>query len=227
MKKNGHVLKSINHTFGGGDIVIEGIVDENINSHNKTHIENEIIEHINSKNFSREYTQYLNIVSKFNGKDLINSKSLRGSRLEYLFYQFFKVLEENKIIDEVIWYGKIGHFGIPSQAPGGPIGDPDLILFVDNNLIVVELTTIRPKALQWSAEGASVPDHIRIVEKKYPDYDIYAFYLAPIIHDERVTKGMLSRLIEYKSKLHCFEIEQFISACKEIKSKGEFLDFIK
>lgn len=226
-KKNGKVLKSINYTFGNSDIVIEDLEDENINTHDKTQIEKEIIEHINSKDFSKEYSQYLNIVSKFNGKDLINSKSLRGSRLEYLFYQYFKILEDKKIIDEVIWNGKIGNFGIPSQAPGGPTGEPDLILFIGNNLIVIELTTIRPKAQQWSAEGASVPDHIRLIEHKYPKHNIFAFYLAPIIHEERVTKGMLSRLKEYKSKLHCLEIEKFIATCKDFKSKSEFMNFIK
>lgn len=226
-KKNGKVLKSINYTFGNSDIVIEDLEDENINTQDKGQIEKEIIEHINSKDFSKEYSQYLNIVSKFNGKDLINSKSLRGSRLEYLFYQYFKILEDKKIIDEVIWNGKIGNFGIPSQAPGGPTGEPDLILFIGNNLIVIELTTIRPKAQQWSAEGASVPDHIRLIEHKYPKHNIFAFYLAPIIHEERVTKGMLSRLKEYKSKLHCLEIEKFIATCKDFKSKSEFMNFIK
>jgi hypothetical protein len=226
-KKNGEVLKSINYTFGGSDIVIEDLEDENINSQDKAQIENEIIKHINSKNFSKEYSQYLDIVSKFNGKDLINSKSLRGSRLEHLFYQYFKILEDKKIIDEVIWNGKIGNFGIPSQAPGGPTGEPDLILFIRNYLIVIELTTIRPKAQQWSAEGASVPDHIRLIKHKYPEHNIYAFYLAPIIHEERVTKGMLSRLKEYESKLHCLEIQKFIATCKEIKNKSEFINFIK
>jgi hypothetical protein len=224
-KRNGDVIEKMNYIFGSGNLVIDKISDENINPKDQLHIKNEILEHINSKDFSRSYSPYLNIVSKFTKKDLINSKSLRGSRLEYLFYQYFKIWEERNIIDEVIWNGKVGNYGIPSQAPGGPTGDPDLIIFVDNNLIVIELTTIRPKAQQWTAEGASVPDHIRLIEDKYPDYNIFAFYLAPIIHDERVTKAMLSRLKEYQSKLHCIEIENFMTSCSLINSKDEFIKY--
>jgi len=226
-KKNGKPLINIQYKFGDKNIVLKDIEDENINLIERKHIENEIIQHINSKDFSKEYSQYLNIISKLTGKNLLQSKNLRGSRLEFLFFQLFKNFEENKIIDEVIWNGKTREYGIPSPSPGGPTGEPDLILFIGNNLIVIELTTIKPKAQQWSAEGASVPDHIRLIEQMYPKYNIFAFYLAPIIHEERVTKGMLSRLKEYKSKLHCLEIEKFIDTCKKIKTKKEFLKYIK
>ena len=127
-------------------------------------------------------------------KNLHKSKNLRGSRLEYLFYKYFEKLENENIIDEVIWNGKIGQYGIPSPSPGGPTGSPDILLFIDDMIIVVELTTIKAKSQQWSAEGASVPDHIRLVEEKYSDKKIFALYLAPIIHEERVTKGMLFKI---------------------------------
>ncbi|WP_340170876.1 AlwI family type II restriction endonuclease [Lacinutrix sp.] len=86
-----------------------------------------------------------------------------------------------------------------------------MLLFIDNMIIVVELTTIKAKSQQWSAEGASVPDHIRLLEEKYPDKKIFVLYLAPLIHEERVTKGMLSRLKDYESKLHCLKIEAFLN----------------
>ena len=94
-------------------------------------------------------------------------------------------------------------------------------------IIVVELTTIKAKSQQWSAEGASVPDHIRLVEEKYPDKKIFALYLAPIIHEERVTKGMLSRLKGYDSKLHCLEIEKFLNHSSDFNQSNDFIKFLE
>ena len=93
-------------------------------------------------------------------------------------------------------------------------------------IIVVELTTIKSKSQQWSAEGASVPDHIRLIEENYRNKKIYAFYLAPIIHEQRVTKGMLSRLRDYESKLHCMQISEFLKLSKEFKEKNDIIKFL-
>jgi len=49
----------------------------------------------------------------------------------------------------VIWNGKIGEYGIPSPAPGGPNGDPDILIFIGDTLVVLELTTIKSKSQQW------------------------------------------------------------------------------
>lgn len=227
-KKNGSILHTYNYEFSDKDVIeIKNINSENINSLDSIHIEKEIIEHINSKDFSKEYLKYVLIIGKLVGKNLQTHKSLRGSRLEYLFYQYFLKFEENEIIDEVIWGGKLGQYGIPSATPGGPTGEPDILIFIENILIVVELTTIKSKSQQWSAEGAAVPDHIRLIEEKYPEKKIYALYLAPIIHEERVTRGMLSRLKAYESKLHCLEIDKFINIANKFSNKLDFMRFLE
>ena len=227
-KTDGSITETINYVYSNDDkIEIKDISSNNVNKLDINTIEKEIIEHINSKDFSEDYLKYILIISNIVGKKLQKSKNLRGSRLEYLFYKYFEKLENENIIDEVIWNGRIGQYGIPSPSPGGPTGSPDILLFIDDIIIVVELTTIKPKAQQWSAEGASVPDHIRLVEEKYPDKKIFAIYLAPIIHEERVTKGMLSRLKDYESKLHCLEIDKFLNYSRNFVKKNDFIKFLE
>jgi len=226
-KTDGSIIETVNYIYSDKEkIEIKNINSENVNQLNINDIQKEIIEHINSRDFSEDYLKYILIISKIVNKNLQKSKNLRGSRLEYLFYKYFEKLENESIIDEVIWNGKIGQYGIPTPSPGGPTGSPDILLFIDDMIIVVELTTIKAKSQQWSAEGASVPDHIRLVEEKYPDKKIFALYLAPIIHEERVTKGMLSRLKDYESKLHCLEIEEFLNYSSSFVLKNDFIKFL-
>lgn len=227
-KTDGSIIETINYVYSDKkEIEINNISSRNVNKLDINDIEKEIIEHINSKDFSKTYLKYVSIISKIVNKNLQKSKNLRGSRLEYLFYKYFEKLENKNIIDEVIWNGKIGQYGIPSPSPGGPTGSPDILLFIDDMIIVVELTTIKAKSQQWSAEGASVPDHIRLVEEKYSNKKVFALYLAPIIHEERVTKGMLSRLKDYKSKLHCLEIDKFLNYSRNFIKKNDFINFLE
>lgn len=227
-KSDGSITETVPYTYSDDDYIeIKNIHNNNVNELNILEIKDEIIDHINSKSFSYEYLKYITIISKIVNKNLHSSKNLRGSRLEYLFYKYFEYLSYNSIIDEVVWNGKIGQYGIPTPSPGGPTGTPDILLFIDDIIVVVELTTIKSKSQQWSAEGASVPDHIRLVEEKYPYKKIYALYLAPIIHKERVTKSMLSRLEDYGSKLHCLEIKRFLNYSDNFRQKKDFINFLE
>jgi len=226
-KSNGSIIKTIDYTFSDIEqIEIDQLKTNDVNRLNIIGIEKEIIEHIDSNDFSDYYLNYISIVGDIIGKNLRKSKNLRGSRLEYLFFKYFEILQDNEIIDEVIWNGKIGRYGIPSPSPGGPSGSPDILLFLEDIIIVVELTTIKSKSQQWSAEGASVPDHIRLIEESYPNKRIYALYLAPIIHEERVTKGMLSRLKNYETKLHCVEIKDFLRSSKSFSERLDLINFL-
>lgn len=225
-KTNGSIVKTIDYTYSRIErIFIDNVNDNHNNLLDINGIEKEIIEHIDSSDFSTYYLNYISIISEILDKNLRRSKNLRGSRLEYLFFRYFEKLQDNEIIDEVIWNGKIGRYGIPSPSPGGPTGSPDILLFIDEMIIVVELTTIKSKSQQWSSEGASVPDHIRLIEENYRNKKIYALYLAPIIHEERVTKGMISRLRDYESKLYCMQISEFLKISKKFRKKNDIKKF--
>lgn len=224
--ESSNLLDTITFEYSGKSII--EIDYKGLPTHKKEEfadIKSNITEHLLSKNFTLEYIQYLKLIGSILNKDFTNNKSLRGSVLEFLTFKLFKTLENKNIVDEVIWNGKIGEYGKPSQAPGGPTGSPDMFVFIDDIIVVLELTTIKPKAMQWSAEGASVPDHIKIVERNFPLKKVYAFYLAPILHT-RVTNGMLSNMEGSKASLICKELDVFLNEIENLNTKEEFLNYV-
>lgn len=171
-------------------------------------IASEIIEHSNSAMFSRKMLNYLSILYNIDGKSREDNKSLRGAVYEYLFYKLLSVLRDEGVIDEVIWNGKVGKYGLPSSAPGGTLGIADMVFIIDNTDFVLELTTIKPKALQFKAEGASVPDHVRLY-KNQTTQQVAGIFSAPLIHS-RNTSIMQSSLEEDKIKLNCITDKELL-----------------
>ena len=161
----------------------------------------EIIEHCASQNFSGKTLNYISTIDKVFGSNRVNDKSLRGAYFEYYFYRLLSKLLDLNVIDNVIWNGKIGKYGLPVSAPGGKTGTPDIIFTIDNVDYVLELTTIKSKSTQFQAEGSSVPDHIRLY-KMNTEHKVVGIYCAPIIH-ERNTNAMKSILDQFDIPLYC------------------------
>lgn len=187
-------------------------------------IAKEITEHCEAVNFAGKTLNYLNTLSKITGIDKVNDKSLRGAYFEYYVYKMLSILKGKKVIDDVIWNGRIGKYGLPMQAPGGKTGTPDMVFIIDDLHVVVELTTIKAKSLQFSAEGSSVPDHIRLY-KQDSGKDVVGVFCAPTIH-ERNTAAMQSTIAPYGIKLHCITdkelVKLLLSKDKEI-IKGQIV----
>lgn len=173
----------------------------------------EIIEHCESKNFSEKVKNYLTTLSKVTGTDKLEDKSLRGSYLEYYFYQMLSALKDKNIIDEVIWNGKMGKYGLPKAAPGGKTGIADMVFRIDDKDFVLELTTIKPKSLQFSAEGSSVPDHIKLYQEEMKR-DVIGIFCAPIIH-ARNSAAMKSTIAPYGIELHCMTDKELVQLLVE------------
>lgn len=167
-----------------------------------------INEHCESSNFSGKTLNYLNTLSKVTGIDKTTDKSLKGAYLEYYFYKMLSILKEENIIDDVIWNGRIGKYGLPVSAPGGKTGTPDLIFSIDKTHFVLELTTIKAKSLQFSAEGSSVPDHIRLYKEKIND-NVIGIFSAPMIH-ERNKVAMESAIQRYNIPLYCVTTKKLV-----------------
>lgn len=159
----------------------------------------EILEHSKAKYFSDRMMSYLSILNKIDGKDRSRYPNLRGAYYEYLFYELLSILKDDGIIDEVVWNGKIGEYGLPISAPGGKYGLYDIVFTIDRTDFVLELTTIKAKSTQFSAEGSSVPDHIRIHDKE-ANNSVIGVFCAPQMH-ERNIRIMQSSLDEYNIKL--------------------------
>lgn len=196
-------------TFEQREFEIEGQLS-NVVVANETmeDVAKEILEHCAATNFAGKTLNYLNTLSKVIGIDKTGDKSLRGAYFEYYVYKMLNILKAEKVIDEVIWNGKIGKYGLPTQAPGGKTGTPDMVFTIDDLHIVVELTTIRAKSLQFSAEGSSVPDHIRLY-KQASGKDVVGVFCAPTIHD-RNTAAMKSTIAPYGIELHCITDKELV-----------------
>ncbi|MCI8484368.1 MAG: AlwI family type II restriction endonuclease [Lachnospiraceae bacterium] len=142
----------------------------------------DILKHCGAAYFAEKRLERLKVLKKLTGIDKTKDKSLRGAYLEYDMYRLLTRLKEAHVIDQAVWNGKIGKYDLPLQAPGGKTGTPDLVVVIDDLHIVLELTTIRPKSLQFQAEGSSVPDHIRLYQKETGEKTIGVF-CAPVIHE--------------------------------------------
>lgn len=161
----------------------------------------EILEHSSSQKFSNKMLNYLNVLYKIDGIAREEHKQLRGAYYEYLFFKLLNNLLGKGIIDEVIWNGGIGKYGLPNQAPGGVNGTPDITFAIGDEKFVLELTTIRPKSNQFKAEGSSVPGHISLYKKQTPNH-VTGIFCAPQIH-ERNTAAMKAAITEEDVELKC------------------------
>ena len=113
------------------------------------------------------------------------------------------------VIDEVIWNGKVGEYGLPTSAPGGKHGIYDMVFRIDDIDFVLELTTIKPKSAQFSVEGSSVPDHIKIYSENSSN-NVVGIFCAPQIHDRNM-RVMQSSLNDYNIRLNGVTDSDFIN----------------
>ena len=167
------------------------------------------MEHINAQNFDGRTLTRLNTLARVLGVDKTKDKALRGAFLEYYFFKILSLLENEGIIDGVVWNGKIGDYNLPLAAPGGKKGMPDMVFIIDDVHYVLELTTIKAKALQFQAEGSSVPDHIKLYSESHT-CKVEGIFCAPIIH-ERNKKTMTTQLNDFGIKLHNLTCEELLN----------------
>ena len=134
--------------------------------------------------FDKTYFNKLKVIEKILGENYLDNRR-RGGRLEYLFYELLELLKRSKTISDVFWYGKLGKYGICEPAPGGKMGNPDIVFVINDHLFVLELTTFRGIRAQWSSsEASSVPDHIAKYQKQHPNKKVIGVFSAPSIHHQ-------------------------------------------
>lgn len=176
---------------------------------------------VNTGRYPLKFSQKLSVIEGMTGEPQ-NSSMMKGAFLEYSFYKILLQLNNEGIIDEVIWNGKLERFQLPRPAPGGKNGIPDILFLIDNEWYVLEVTTIKPKALQFSAEGASVPDHIRLFAEE-TQKPVNGIFSAPTMH-VRVNDAMKSTLKGYGLKIKCLSLDDLLTILasknrKNIKQK--------
>lgn len=178
-----------------------------------------------SQRIDKELSERISLVQEITGERITSRKlkSFRGGRLEQLFYRLFKTMEKEGRINSTLWYGEENRFGLPTPAPPGP----DIQIIKDDHLFVIETTTLPGNRQQWSAEGSSVPGHIREVMKKNSDKKVVGIFIAPSLHEElkanfRVRTDVQILPVTINRILEILENEDWFT-----KLLAEFLEFIR
>ena len=161
-----------------------------------------------TKGWDDVFLQKLEIYKALTGVDAKNNR-LKGGRLEQLTSHLFENMTADGLIDGFKWYGKVDANDLPSPAPGGKEGNPDLVFEFEDYAAVIELTTIKGTAAQWSSsEAASVPDHIFKYRHSNPKSKIMGFFVAPSIHS-RIFSTFKAQASIIKTPIICLKIEEF------------------
>ncbi len=171
--------------------------------------------------FDKKYESKLLTLGKHLGRNFL-LPNYKGGRLEFLFSKLLDSLESSEVIDSFEWNGRIGDYGLALPALGGKQGYPDLIFEIDKYLFVLELTTIRSNSLQWSAEGASVPEHIEKIKKQYIDKQIIGIFSAPKI-SPRVQTQLDLHLKHNGISINFIDVFELSKILQEAKSKQELI----
>ena len=169
-----------------------------------------ILEHIEARTFAGEMALLLKAITLQTGIDKESDKMLRGAYLESLFYELLRLLEKQGKVKEVVWNGRYNEMGLPSPAPGGKNGTPDLTFVVDDNLFVLELTTIKSKSGQEKAESTSVPDHVRLAASQ-TTLPVKGIFAAPVVH-QRVSNMIKATAEHNGNDIACITIETLLTA---------------
>ena len=199
--------------------------DLDLEGNDKADLSFESIKHkiellLSNSGFDPDYTSHIENVKKISGRTVFNTAQLRGGRLEHLFYLLLKNLKEQGIVDDVVWDGLVDPFGIAYPAGAGKLADPDLHLFIGNNLYGLELTTIRGEAgsMQWSNEAASANEHFMNINNKLGGtYDFDGIFSAPSI-SKRVS-GMYEYISAKENvRHHAIAVDDLIKALETGKA---------
>jgi len=215
--KNGKLVKKESFIANRGGITFilpKGRIETKILD--KKDIE-EFIKQLIKIKFDEELKAQLNLIKSMYPRFKINEMQIRGGRLEQLMWLYLRKLKSEGIVDDVIWSGKIGEYGLPYPASG----KPDLLISTNDLLIVLELTVIPDTRQQWSAEGASVPEHIRMVSEGSPERKIVGIFSAPSIH-KQLERNLKSYSKEEKIPIICLTIEKLLNLLS-LDSKEEIM----
>lgn len=197
--KDGDKLLEKNYSFSYKDKLVELKVDgQGLSIDNAINPCQAITEFFqNKEGFDNKYLSRLNVIEKITGKSFKNAY-YRGGRLEYLFFKLLEQKRDAGVIDEVIWNGTVGEYGLNKPATGGKMGNPDITFEIGDISVVLELTTIWNTTAQWNMEGSSVPDHIAKYKLYNQRREVIGIFSAPAIYhrvEEQLTLNAKDKVL--------------------------------
>jgi len=213
--RNGHSVYSAKHVFTADDnsLNIHIDIDKSVYTEKlgSDFYVDKINQLIDSKTFDGEYVKQLTIISKHLKRDLLDKRmvpSIRGGRLEYLFFKLLEILQEEGTISDLNWNGHVDRYGIARPAPGTQKGLPDITFKCADTFFLLELTTIRPRSAQWRAEGSSVPFHIKNFDPTHSK-EVVGIFAPPIVH-ETIDQSIKTALIPERYTIVSLEIKELL-----------------
>lgn len=120
----------------------------------------------------------------------------------------------------------VGDDNVPTfTAPSGKV---DIEGYYSDFIIGLEVTMLRDRS-QWYNEGQPVQRHIKELQKRNEDSNIYCIFIAPLIHIDTLETFWMADKHGYqgrKMKIIPLTIEQYVSILKRIveaKKQGIFI----
>jgi hypothetical protein len=181
-----------------------------------TEVLSQAIKEVALRGWDLAFEDKLNLIKKINGVDHKNNR-MKGGRFEQLYFLLLDILLDDGKIDFLKWYGSVNELGLPSPAPGGKEGNPDIVFEVNDIAVVLELTTIRGTAGQWmSSEAASVPDHVNSYKHSNPDMKVVGVFCAPSINN-RVENNFKAHTASTGVPIHCLSSDEMLDLLAQDK----------
>jgi hypothetical protein len=179
--------------------------------------------------YDDELKQKLVAISNMYPEKKYKTYSVRGGRLEHFIYLLLLKLKEQGVVDDVKWHGGLDQYGIPHPAPGrskSSLGNPDILIHIDNTVIVLELTLIGKTRMQWSQEAESVPDHILGVKEEFSSKTVVGVFSAPDFYRPKHLKAVAA-YPDYSITLKLCSLDRLVSILTQKScTKGKFLSDI-
>jgi len=181
---------------------------------------NRILELMNRKKVDSGLFDLLSILKEHRGTSLTDSQinSLRGARLEHLLHLLLIIYFQTAKGISIEWSGFLNENGLPRTSPGVF----DILFSTSSFKIVIEPTLITGKG-QWTAELASIIDHVKNEADSTSDKETIGLFLAPKI-DQEVKMYFDNRK---DIKIFSMTIKKYLTFFQELHSAEELFCYIK
>jgi len=165
------------------------------------------------KDFDDEIKERLKMRSRIEKKEIDKKqlRYLRGGRFEELVYRLLNNFK-GTVFNDVVWNGRVGEWGLPvpaqkfSEETGKKL--PDILIFQNNDIYVVETTLLKGRAQWEKPEAVSVPEHIENTITEFKGRNVSGLFIAGEL-DSSVQVNLVTRAINQGYKVVPIEAEDF------------------
>lgn len=183
------------------------------------------VNQILKKRLDDEISSRLKMRSRITGKPLDKKvlRYIRGARFEQLVYKLLDKFK-TKVFDDVIWHGKVGEWGLPipaqkvSKVTGKKL--PDILVFQNRNVYVIETTLLRGRAQWEKPEAVSVPDHIENMITAFKGKTVIGVFIAKEL-DPSMVANLVTRGISKGYQIIPMKVDEFLDIVRLMETSAK------